>query len=869
MVACKQTRRVSDGEYLVKKNKVIQTGDKFEKDDLAEIIKQQPNYRQFGVKWKLRAFNAFDSTKIANKRHLKNEKIVSNNRKKLSRQDRVNSKRMDKAIKKGRTHYTQKIIPLNDTINPRKFIREWYKYKIGRPPVIFDSMSYVKSLEQLELFMRKKGYYDGDVTGFVDFKKNKKCVVHYHLVTGERYFIDSVTVDTDNIELRDAYEGYLMTHQGSRLPNKPFDSDELDRQRRYVSKHMRNQGFYGFSANHITYLADTHALKNKVDLTIRFSDRYLKSSIYRDSIVQLKHEKAYVNKVFFHVADTIYYEGSFKDDVDRMGLSLYVDQFFRTLDTTEYVQVLRKKTGEIDPTRSAVFLHNGRLRIKPRILEAQNYLEVDKLYSESYLEKTYLSLLRLELFQVVKTKLVEDEGTGCLDVHYYLVPSKNQSFGFEPRSTNSNGFLGVAATLNYTNRNLFRGAQKLTVALSGGFESQPPIFDETLDGDKIKTAARSFNTFEFGPTVKLELPGLFPLKFTKILKQLRPKTIISSAYNFQKRDDFIRSVFQLNYEFKFFSKKTMIFHVGLPLASVVKFVNIDKSADFEGKLTALNDLFLLNAYSNQFVWQDAKFIFEYNIKEKEARNGNSQLYFSSQFDLAGNILAALSSTQDTLSNGQRSVFGVGYSQFSSIDNELIFSKPIGKEKSFNFHANVGAGIPYGNTKTSMPYDYSFFAGGANDNRGWRARALGPGSYKYYLDETKTATQIGDLRIGSSGEFRFAFNNLFKGAVFVDAGNIWTIYEDPNRIGGQFTQNWYKEIAIAGGFGLRMDLEYFIIRLDIGIPMRNPALPQGAQWIFQSRELYEAEGLAVFGPDYKSKMPNPFVPAFHFGIGYPF
>ena len=128
----------------------------------------------------------------------------------------------------------------------------------------------------------------------------------------------------------------------------------------------------------------------------------------------------------------------------------------------------------------------------------------------------------------------------------------------------------------------------------------------------------------------------------------------------------------------------------------------------------------------------------------------------------------------------------------------------------------------------MPYDYSFFAGGANDNRGWRARALGPGSYKYYLDETKTATQIGDLRIGSSGEFRFAFNSLFKGAVFVDAGNVWTIYEDPNRIGGQFTKNWYKEIAIAGGFGLRMDLEYFIIRLDVGIPMRNPALPKGAQ-----------------------------------------
>jgi len=869
MVACKQTRRVSDGRYLIKKNKIIQTGDKFEKDDLAEIIKQQPNYKQFGVKWKLRAFNAFDSTKVANKRHLKNQKILLRNRVNLSRQDRVNSRRMDKAIQKGRTHYTQKIVSNKDTINPRKFFREWYKYKLGRSPVVYDSTLYNKSLEQLELFIRKKGYYNGEVTGFVDFKKNKKCVVHYHLVSGKRYFIDSVFLESDNELLLETYKEYLSKHENSKFENKPFDSDELDRQRRSVSKHMRNQGFYGFSSSHITYLADTSSKEKTVNLSIRFSDRYLKSTIYPDSIVQLRHEKAYISKVFFHVADTIYYEGSFKRKVDSLGLSMYVDQFFRTLDTTLYAQVLDKKTGEIDPARTAMFLHNGELRIKPRILEAQNYLEVDTLYSESYLEKTYLSLLRLELFQAVKTELVENEGTGCLDVHYYLIPSKKQSFGFEPRSTNSNGFLGVAATVNYTNRNLFKGAQKLTLSLSGGFESQPPIFDETLGGDKIKTAARSFNTFEFGPTVKLELPGLFPLKFTKFSKKLHPKTIISSAYNFQKRDDFTRSVFQLNYEFKFFSKKTMIFHMGIPLASVVKFVNIDKNTDFESKLTLLNDLFLLNAYSNQFVWQDAKFTFEYNIKEKETRKGNSQLYFSSHFDLAGNMLSILRSRQDTLSNGQKSVLGVGYSQFSRIDNELIFSKPIGKEKSFNFHANVGAGIPYGNTKTSMPYDYSFFAGGANDNRGWRARALGPGSYKYYLDETKTATQIGDLRIGSSGEFRFAFNSLFKGAIFVDAGNIWTIYEDPNRIGGQFTENWYKEIAIAGGFGLRMDLEYFIIRLDIGVPMRNPALPEGAQWIFQSRALYEAEGLATFGPDYKTKMPNPFVPAFHFGIGYPF
>ena len=245
------------------------------------------------------------------------------------------------------------------------------------------------------------------------------------------------------------------------------------------------------------------------------------------------------------------------------------------------------------------------------------------------------------------------------------------------------------------------------------------------------------------------------------------------------------------------------------------------------------------------------------------------MYFSSSFDPTGNILSLFKGYQDTLDNGQSTIFGVGYSQFLRLDNEFLFSKPLGKDKSFNYRAIVGGGMPYGNTKTTLPYDYSFFAGGANDNRGWRARSLGPGSYKYYLDTNRTATQIGDLRLGSSVEFRFAFNPLFKGAIFIDAGNIWTINEDPNRIGGQFSNNWINEIAIAAGVGLRMDLDYFIVRVDIGMPMKNPALPKGAQWFFQPRQPYYDEGIAVFGSDYGAYLPLPFIPAFHFGIGYPF
>jgi outer membrane protein assembly factor BamA len=183
--------------------------------------------------------------------------------------------------------------------------------------------------------------------------------------------------------------------------------------------------------------------------------------------------------------------------------------------------------------------------------------------------------------------------------------------------------------------------------------------------------------------------------------------------------------------------------------------------------------------------------------------------------------------------------------------------------------------------TSLPYDYSFYAGGSNDNRGWRARSLGPGAYKYHLDTNRTLTQIGDVRIGASLEYRFSLGPILKGAVFTDIGNIWTYNEDSRE--AQFKiQNVFKEMAIASGIGLRIDLDYFIVRLDLGFPIYNPAYSQGARWTFQdlgTRETYIQEGIDRFilpGDTPESAraraiyyLPKPFWPTLHFGIGYPF
>jgi len=864
--ACKQTKYVPEGKYLLKKNKIIHKKDQLDDDELLAIVRQQPNYKSFGVKWKLMAYNTFDSTSIADKRVRKNIKLREVNKKKLLRQDKINERRIKKARKKGESFYTPKEIELKDTLEPRKFIREWYKYKIGRPPVVFDSILFEKSNEQLKAFIKRKGYYYGKVHSGVYYKINHKAIAIFTINAGKRYLIDSSYISTDNDSVRVSYQKFIDLSDKNKISSIPFDIDLLENHRYDVAKYMRNEGYYGFSKKHINFLVDTNNRDMTVTVGVQIGPRVIQSKDQKDSLITIPQKKVHIKKVYIHIADTTYFVGNFKHKVDELGMSVFDGHFIRTLDSTEFT-IKNKKTHEIDSSRSVLVYHNGVLQVKARVLENQNNLEVGDMYSEQLLEQTYLNYLRLGMFQGVKTNLIEVEDG--LIAQYRLVPTKKQTFGFEPRATNSNGFLGVAASVNYVNRNIFKGAEQLTISVSGGFESQPPIFDKTVDGQKIQTAARSFNTFEIGPSAKLEIPGLFPLKNARITKKLRPKTVISVSYNYQNRNDFKRGTFQMGYTYQFRFKKTMIFKLGLPAASVIKYVNISKSAEFEKRLNDLNDLFLLNAYSSQFIWQDARFVFEYNVKEKDRRKRNHQLYFKSSFDPAGNILSAFSSIQDTNANGQREFVGVPYSQFIRLDNILIISNPFHKKQSLNYKLQIGGGVPYGNTTTSLPYDYSFFGGGANDNRGWRARSLGPGSYKYYLDTNRTATQIGDIRLGASLEYRFPITQLVKGAIFMDAGNIWTYYDDPNRQGGQFSNSWYKEIAIAAGVGIRLDLDYLIIRLDMGIPLRNPALPDHAKWIFQSRQAYYDEGLAKFGAGYESILPLPFIPALHFGIGYPF
>jgi outer membrane protein assembly factor BamA len=222
--------------------------------------------------------------------------------------------------------------------------------------------------------------------------------------------------------------------------------------------------------------------------------------------------------------------------------------------------------------------------------------------------------------------------------------------------------------------------------------------------------------------------------------------------------------------------------------------------------------------------------------------------------------------------GQKSAFGIPYSQFVRFDNAVKVYQKFSRNRVLAMRFQGGLGYTYGNSKTAMPFDYAFFAGGSNDNRGWRARELSPGAYQYHKDSLSTITQIGDIRLGASVEYRFKipFVSRFNGAIFSDMGNIWTLRDDPNRIGAQFTSRFYEQIAISGGLGLRLDLSFLIIRFDVGVPIHNPAMSQGARWIWNSRDIFEQELDVVYGNSpSRQNVLRPFVPKYHFAIGFPF
>lgn len=913
----RSTQGVPDEKHLLDKEEVVLKGDLLKEEDLINVVRQHPNSESARIKWRLRVFYMVDSARVEKKRDRQFSKLRKINRRRIARETRINNRRIARAKRKGETMYLPKHISLKDTTGVDPKLLERIKYKKGESPVLADTFLLSKSRDQLQTYLRSKGYFYSEVDARFDTIRKikngqsidlKKVKAVYTVETGKRYIIDTVLIESDNGAVTNRFMRYLKKEDKygfnaafkKALVDKqpvqiPFDADQLDAYRFDLAKYMRDGAIFGFTEANVLYAADTSKSDMTMRLTIQFTNRLVQKESSIDSLIEVKFKEALVEGVYFHICDTTWFEGDFSAAMREAGIFQKNATFVPTLDTFVFRELLKrvedkssasktyfksieknlfgkyKDSIALDPLRIATFYYNGELFVNPGLLESQNYLENTNYYKDYYFDRTYTRLAQLGLFSLIRPEIIEREpGSGKLEVHYFLIPAKKKSIMIAPRAVYSNGFMGVNASLNFTNKNLWRSGTNMTFSISGGFEGNPSVLEDSSGTNVFK-----LNTIEVGPSLKFDVPGLFPLNITRLAKRQRPRTTISLAYNYQDRQDFKRGILQFNYLYNFYvgDGKTQVVTFGFPGLSVLKFVNFNPSELFDQKISELNDLFMRNTYSSQFIWEDFRVAYEYNNLEKEDRPKNLLLTVNASFNTAGSILGLVTKNQVANANGQKEMFGVPFSQFSLLDSKLIANLSIKKNVSVAFRTLAGIGIPGKNTSTSLPYDYSFFGGGSNDIRGWEARTLGPGSYGYLLDSNSVKTQIGDIRLGASVEFRFGTGGFFNHAIFLDAGNIWTMKEDVLRPGGQFTKNWYKEIALAAGYGLRLDFDFFIFRFDIGLPLFNPTLPNGSRWYFEKTDAYYEKAKEIYGANYDDIL-QPYQkrfrrPTFNVGIGLPF
>ncbi len=917
--SCKQAKYVPDSKYLYKvKSKSFPWNHEkktihfvnYDKDstahyagshdlvytgDLYEIIKPQPN-RFF----KLMFYNAIDSTRMNKQINRKKLRTEKKNKKRQAKENRINKKRNDKALAKGKDYFVQKKVVKKKL---KYGWRYWVVNKIGEKPVLQDTAKVHKSKEQLEIYLQKKGFYDSWVKDTIIYnEKRQKSYSRFTVYTGDPYYIGKVKFDSLQPSKAFVYDyNRYVRKRGSALNEGDlFDAEKLDLERERFSKYLRDVAYFDFNKNYIFFVADTIGKNHVADIYIHVKPKLVEDPNNPDTLIELKHRTYKVSDVNFYVhnSDSLSFKDfeAYKIRLNKLGLD-YSPGNYPLLDTLVLVDTMYFKDydhgvryacnlkGVVDTVVMVrgVFIYNESLPVYPQLIERQNFLEPfvqgyknndNGWYKEYYVERSFRRMLGLDIFGSITPNVEvdpEDPLGNRVVVTYHLTPTKKQIFAIEPRATNSNGYLGVSASINYTNKNTFGGGEKLKVSFAGGLESQPVVFDQTNAGSQA-SSGRVLNTFEFSPKVSMEFPRIMPLPScvqTTLSKRLYPSTVMDVNYNYQKRTEFSRQITEFNYSWKFNEGKSKIHQIHW---QSFNFVKLNKTAFFEQKLDQLNDPFLQNSYANHFS-NKFKYTFTVNTQRVQTEEGKDNYVLNvAKFTMSGLVLDLTGAGKNNLSDaGLRQVLGVPYTEFLALENDFRYYNEFSRNKTIAARLITAVGYAFGNSP-SLPYEESFFAGGSNDIRAWTARTMSPGGIQSWRDSTSTNTQIGDVKLELNLEYRFQFSHFLKAAWFIDAGNIWKLQDDPTTsdddLGIFKPSTFIKQTALGGGFGLRLDFDFFLVRLDLAIPIYNPYMYPGERWLLSPKTQYWNE-IDTLPDSYTSTLHAPFAPRLNIGIGYSF
>ncbi len=670
---------------------------------------------------------------------------------------------------------------------PNKF-RYWMRNKVGEPPALYDSLLIEKSAVMIENYLKNKGYLYPEVSyeARIESKlkdrskkisekraaireRKKRAWATYYVKTGNLYRIRSVTFPSDT-----ARTSQIIAEQRFKSLLKagnPLDVSELKKERDRISDILRNEGYYFFNRDYVYFDIDSSRGERQLDILVRINmpDDPARRGVYRIDQINV-----------------------FTDySLDKMKISQYRD----TTDAREFHFISEK------------------LRYRPKILISAIHFGNDSLFRKINHVRSVSHLSGLGAFKYVNLEYIPKEMNGkyYLDCMVYLSPAKKQEVRVEFEANNNTDYnLGTSLTLAYRNRNIFRGTEELRFSVSAGFESN------------LEKGEKFFNTVDL--TAKLDLyfnRFLVPSR-RSISKNVRPRTRISLRNEFLRRIDYYTtnsSTFAFGYEW---SKVIPRRHIFNPI--VINFVRIlESTPDFEEVIN--NSPSLKNSFTQQLI---LGMEYTYLWSNQSTSASRNFFYYIGKINTSGNLLH-LGKYLEHLNDNVKppyEIFSVQYSQYFLIDSDIRNYFKLSRGMQLVSRLYGGIGIPYGNSE-SLTYIKQFFAGGANSMRGWLIRALGPGSYNYEKDYDDNSDfffdQTGEIKLEANLEYRFDIFKFFKGALFLDMGNIWLLRADTSRPGANFDiGNIWNEFAVASGLGFRFDFNYFVLRFDMGLKVREPA-----------------------------------------------
>lgn len=530
------------------------------------------------------------------------------------------------------------------------------------------------------------------------------------------------------------------------------------------------------------------------------------------------------NKDFIHfTADTV---------MGRKDIAL-------TLQLRKYKS--NSNSPEVDHTRylirDVLFQSNDsdRIHLRKQVLLNATAIKAGRPYDASALQRTYNNFARLQAVKYTNIKFAEVPDTNLLDCHIQISTNKPSTISFQPEGTNTAGDLGAAASITYTNRNLFHGSEQLSIEFRGAYEAITG-----LEGYQDQ------NYTEFSVETKLVFPRfLAPFLSKSFRRRQTASSEWAVSWNFQNRPEFHRRVFSSAWRYRWSEPKHHLnYRFDLLDLNYVymPWISSTFKRDYLDNAENRNAILRYN-YEDIFIMK-AGFTVSYTDGVDAVR---------ANFESAGNLLNGVSKGFGfkTNSQGQHTLFNIAYAQYVKLDFDYTHLFQFDKRNALALHAGLGVAYPYGNS-TVLPFEKRYFSGGANSVRGWSVRELGPGKFKGTDGRIDFINQTGDVKLDLNAEYRSSLFWKLQGALFIDAGNIWTLRNYAEQPGGQFKfTEFYKQIAASYGMGLRLNFDYFILRFDMGMKAINPA--------YES----EKEHWSIFHP----KLSRDF--DFHFAVGLPF